>query len=289
MRSIYTLFLVMGLSLLLAVPAMAQTEDELVAQFLKKTEKNKVRKVGFFVVNGSFGRLNRDNDYNKFSVRVSPLISSVDGSSVGIEKINYSQEFFGGFGFIVSPKSSATIGFSYWLKMGSSEFGDMNLSLVNLGASDPTYDFELNSQVQVYGIAGDLDYYLVNPPGADGQLNNLSFKVGGGLGYYFARWQVWEGFTGFNLTTGVPEVIDGKLKGSAIGVSLQVSAEYPIKLGGLVMEGSARYLYLNFTDMKWYNSYNEETVATVNNSGLPVELNMSGPRFRIGLKRYFSW
>jgi hypothetical protein len=289
MRSIFVAFLVISLSLLLVIPAMAQTEDELVAQFLKKTEKKKTKKVGFFIINGSFGRLNRDNDYNKFSVRVTPLITSVDGTTIGVDKIDYSQEFFGGFGFIVSPKSSASIGFAYWLKMGSSQSGDMNLSLVNLNASDPAYDFDLKSEVQVYGIAGNVDYFLTNPPDADGQLTNLSFKIGAGLGYYFANWEVWDGFTGYNLATGEPEVINGELEGQALGVSLQLAAEYPINLGGLVLESSAKYLYLNFTDMKWYNSYNEETVATVNNSGLPVELNLSGPRFQIGLKRYFSW
>lgn len=288
MRSLFALILVIGMSLLLTVPALAQSEDELVAQFLKKAEKSKVKKVGFFVVNGSFGRLNRDNDYNKFSVRVTPLISSVDGGAIAVDKINSSYELFGGFGVMVSPKSSASLGFTYWLKMGSSQFGDLNLSLVNMNDPNPLYDFELKSQIQVYGITGNADYYLTAPPDSNGQVNGLSLKVGGGFGYYFAGWELWDGFTGLNLITNQPEVIDGKLKGSAPGVSLQIGAEYPISLGGLVLEGTARYLYLNFTSMKWYNSYNEETVATVNQT-VPVELNLSGPRIHVGLKRYFSW
>ena len=51
-----------GLCLMLAGSAFGQTEDELVAKFLDKAEKQKTKKVGFLVVNGSFGRLFRDND-----------------------------------------------------------------------------------------------------------------------------------------------------------------------------------------------------------------------------------
>lgn len=289
MRSTFTLILVVGLSLLLVAPAIAQTEEELVAKFLKKAEKRQIKKVGYFVVNGSMGRLNRDNDYNKFTTRVSPLILSASGGTEGIEKMEYSHEFFGGFGVKTSAKSAATIGFTYWLKMGSSQVGDFNLSLVNLDDPNDHYGFELNSEIQVYGFSGQVDYYLSNPPDKDGILNTLAFKIGAGLGYYFAQWKLWDGFTGFNLNTATAEVINGELKGSAPGFSAGLSAEYPINLLGLVLETNVRYLYLNFTSMKWYNQYNQETVATVNNSGLRVDLNMSGPRVQMGLKRYFSW
>jgi len=289
MRSILAFILAIGLSLLLVVPAMSQTEDELVAQFLKKAEKARVKKVGFVVVNGSFGRLNRDNDYNKFSVRVSPLISSVGGGTVGVARIYDSQELFGGLGLMVSSKTSGTIGFGYWLKMGSDQAGDLNLSLVNLDDPNPVYDFTLKSQVQVLAVSAQMDYYITNPPDRDGILHALALKVGVGAGFYFANWELWDGFTGFNIDTGEPEVIGGKLKGSAPGFSAQAAMEYPMKLGGLVVEGSLRYLYLNFTGMKWYNDSNQEVVATVNNSGTRVNLNMSGPRVQLGLKRYFAW
>ncbi len=289
MRSILAFFLAIGLSLLLVVPAMSQTEDELVAQFLKKAEKTQVKKVGFVIANGSFGRLNRDNDYNKFSVRVSPLISSVSGGTVGVNRIYDSKELFGGFGLMVSPKTSGMIGFGYWLKMGSKQSGDLDLSLVNLDDPNPVYDFNLKSQVQVYAISAQMDYYVTNPPDRDGILHALAFKVGAGAGFYFANWQLWDGFTGFNIDTGQPEVVGGNLKGNAPGFSAQASMEYPMQLGGLVVEGSLRYLYLNFTGMRWYNDNNEEVVATVNNSGTRVNLNMSGPRVQLGLKRYFSW
>jgi hypothetical protein len=279
----------MGLSLLLITPTMAQTEDELIAKYLKKAEKKSTKKVGYLVINGSFGRLYRDNDYNKFSNRVSPLVASVGGGDGELEKINKSIEIFGGFGMMASPKTSVEFGFTYWLKQGSTETGDFNLSLVNLDDPLDHYGFELQSEIQIYGFTGGMDYYLSDPPDKDGQLHNLAFKVGGGFGYYFANWELWEGFTGFNLNTSESEIIGNKLTGSAPGFTANVAAEYPIGLGGLVFEAEARYLYLNFTGMNWYNSNNEEVVATVNNSGTKVELDMSGPRIQLGFKRYLSW
>ncbi len=289
MRSIFAIVMVIGLSLLLITPTFAQTEDELVAKFLKKAEKKQEKKVGYLIVNGSFGRLNRDNDYNKMSVRVSPLVSSIGDGTGEVEKINSSYELFGGFGIMPSPKTSLELGFSYWLKQGSAQTGDFNLSLLNSDDPDDHYGFDLNSEIQIYGFSASVDYYLSEPPDKDGNLNNLAFKVGGGLGYYFASWELRDGFTGYNLSTGEPEVISGQLTGGAPGFTASLSAEYPINFAGLVIEGEARYLYLNFTSMNWYNSNNEEAVATVNNSGAQVELNMSGPRVQFGLKRYFSW
>jgi len=289
MRSIFTIVMVIGLSLLLVTPVFSQTEEELVAKFLKKAEKKHNKKVGYLVLNGSFGRLNRDNDYNKFSDRVTPLVSSIDADGGSIDKINSSYEFFGGFGIMASPKTAAEFGFAYWMKQGSSQSGDFNLSLVNMDDPDNHYGFDLKSEVQIYGFSGNIDYYLSEPPDREGNLNNLAFKVGAGLGYYFASWELWDGFTGYNLSTNEAEIISGKLTGSAPGITLSLAAEYPINLAGLVIEGKARYLYLNFTGMNWYNSNNEETVATVNNSGTPVELDMSGPRIQFGFKRYFSW
>jgi hypothetical protein len=289
MRSFFFVIMVIGLSLLLITPAFAQTEDELVAKFLKKTERKQSKKVGFLVVNGSFGRLFQDNDYNKFTTRVNPLLASVGSTTPTVEKINNSYELFGGFGMISSRKTAAQFGFTYWLKQGSAQTGDFNLSLVNMNDPGDLYGFNLKSEIQVYGLTGEVHYYLSEPPDKYGKLHNIAFKLGAGFGFYFANWELWDGFTGYNLSAGTSEVIEGKLKGSAPGFKALAGAELPIGLAGLVVEGAAQFLYLNFTGMKWYNSNNEETVATVNNSGKKVELNMSGPRVQLGLKRYFSW
>jgi hypothetical protein len=289
MRSSLTFLFIFVISLLLISPVFAQTEDELVAKYLKKAEKRQIKKVGFVVLNGSIGRLNKDNDYNYFVNKVSPLMSTATGSPVEVDGIFRTTDFYAGFGIVTTQKSSAQIGFNYWLNQGSTQSGDFNLSLVNLNDTGNRLSFELKSQIQIYGVSGLFDYYVMNPPDEDGVLNNFSFKLIGGGGYYFAKWDLWEGLTGHNLNTGAPEDVGGQLSGSALGLTGGVAVEYPINLGGIVVESSLKYLYLNFTGMKWYNSNNEQVTVTYNNSGDKVNLDMSGPRAQFGFKRYFSW
>lgn len=290
MRSKLFSILILGLAIFLAAPVFCQTEDEIVANFLKKTEKKKTKHtVGFFMINGSYGRLNRDNKYNYFATKVTPLVTSVDGSSTLVADISNTKQFTAAFGFMTSRRTAVSLGFSYWLKLGSSRTGDFNLSLVNTDDPDSHTGFKLNSEVQILGGCANFDYYLSNPPEKDGGLRKLAVKVSAGGGYYKAGWQLWDGCAGYNTTTLQSEAIGGKLTGSAPSATIGISAEYPINFGGLVMEGLLNYTYLNFTNMKWYNSNNEEVVATYNNSGGRVDLNFSGPRVQFGLKRYFSW
>jgi hypothetical protein len=290
MRSKFFSFLVLGLALLVAVPAFSQSEDEIVASFLKKTEKKKSKHaVGFFVLNGSYGRISRDNKYNYFAGRVTPLVTSTNGSSTLVDDISNTQEISGAIGFMTSRKTAVSLGFSYWLKLGSSRTGDFNLSLVNENDPNPHAGFDLKSEVKVIGACANFDYFLSNPPDKDGVLRKLAVKLTAGGGYYKASWQLWDGFAGYNLTSLQSEAVGGKLSGSAPGGNLGISAEYPINFGGLIMEGLLRYTYLNFTNMKWYNGSNQEVVATYNESGSRVDLNFSGPRVQLGFKRYFSW
>ncbi len=289
MRSMLTVMTVALLSFLLVVPALAQTEEELIAKYLEKTEKKHQTKVGFIVLQGSYGLLSEDSDYNKFAQGISPWISG-DVTAVPVEGIYRSKEFHAGFGLMTTPKIAATIGFSYWLQMGSSTTGDFSLSLVNHDSPSGTQeDFALRSEVQVYGFSGSLDYYLLNAPTPEGQLNGLAFKVQGNIGYYFANWELWDGFAATNLYLSQTDELAGKLTGSAPGFALGLAAEYPIGLFGLVVEGGARYQYLNFSKMKWYNDLNHENVVTVPDTGERVELDFSGIRGQFGLKRYFNW
>lgn len=289
MRSFFAYILVSFLVLVLAVPAMAQTEDELVAKFLKKAEKKQIKKVGYFILEGSYGKLGTNSDYNEFASGVSRYLFSSSGESVGIDGIYRSKEIYAGFGLMTNPKMAASVGLSYWLKMGSSENGDYNLTLVNASDTDDRSDFDLKSEVQVYGFSSGFHYYLMNTPDKFGKLHNIAVKANMTAGYYFASWELWEGYTGYNLSTNSGSDIGGKLTGSAPGVSLGLSLEYPTPLAGLVLEGSASYFYLNFSKMKWYNDNNEENVVVYNNDADRVELDFSGPRANFGLKRYFSW
>ena len=79
--------IILILSIFLAVPVMAQTEDELVAKFIKKTERKQKKKVGFVVFNGSYGKLPTQSSYNTFANGTTPLISSSDGSTSTIDGI----------------------------------------------------------------------------------------------------------------------------------------------------------------------------------------------------------
>ncbi|MEZ5359600.1 MAG: hypothetical protein R3F48_12345 [Candidatus Zixiibacteriota bacterium] len=289
MRSFFTYLLVVFLVFVLAVPAMAQTEDELVAKFLKKAEKKQIKKVGYFILQGSYGKLGTNSDYNQFASSVSRYLFSATGESVGIDGIYRSKEFYLGFGLMTSQKTSASVGISYWLKMGSSDNGDYNLTLVNSNDMENRTDFDLKSEVQIYGLSSGFSYYLLNAPDKEGVLHNFALKTNISGGFYFASWNLWEGYTGYNLSTSTSEDIAGKLTGSAPGLSVGLSMEYPTPLMGLVLEGSASYFYLNFSKMKWYNDNNEENVVVYNNDADRVELDFSGPRANFGLKRYFSW
>ncbi|MDD4052595.1 MAG: hypothetical protein PHR28_11950 [candidate division Zixibacteria bacterium] len=284
---------VLGLSLLLAVPAFSQTEDEVIARFLQKAEKNTVekqqKKVGFVVFNGSYGRLKNMNDYNQFAEGMSPFVTGLNGSYDHIDGIFRSKEFFGGMGYMVTPKFSLTGGFSYWLKMGNTPVGDYDLSLAFPTDTAAHNEFELESEVQVYGISVDAGYYLINPPDNNAVLKAIAVKLSLGTGYYFANWSLWQGYLGYNLSTQDYEEIGGKLTGKAPGIMAGISFEVPLKVAGLVMEGMARYQYLNFGKMKWYNDESEETVVVHQGSQERVKLDLSGPRAQFGLKRYFSW
>lgn len=281
--------IILILSILLAVPVMAQTEDELVARFIRKTERKQKKKVGFIVFDGSYGKLANGSSYNNFARSTSPLISSSDGSSTAIDGIYRSKEFFLGFGMMTSPRTSVIIGANYWLKLGSSNTGTFNLSLTNPDDLVDHAGFDLKSEIQVYGMSTRFNYYLLNQPTRTGVLEKVALKLGLGGGYYFARWNIWEGYSGYNVSTSQPEVINGRLSGSSLGFTAGLSAEAPLGFGGLVFEASAKYHYLNFSKMKWYNSNNEETVVAAVNSSDRIDLDFSGPRAQFGFRRYFNW
>ena len=63
-----------------------------------------------------------------------------------------------------------------------------------------------------------------------------------------------------------------------------------MKFGGLVLSGEASYLHLNFTNVAWYNSVDQEVVATYGGTDATrVDIALSGVRAKINLKKYFSW
>lgn len=289
MRSKLFILISLLIGLFLAGSIQAQTEEELVARFLKKADKHHVKKVGFITFSGSYGKLSTVSDYNQFAIKTSPNIVNIGTEGRLVEGIYRSKEFNLAMGVMTSPKTSMEFGVAYWLKLGSNNVGNYNLSQVNYLDSVNHTGFELESKVQVFGITGNLNYFLFNNPDRDGTLHGSALKLGFGAGYYFARWNLWEGYSSYNLNSSVQQALTGKLSGSSIGLTASLGGEIPLKMGGIVIEGAVKYLYLNFAKMKWYNSNNEENVVTYNSDNDRVELDLSGGRVHFGLKRYFSW
>ncbi len=289
MRNKLFILISLMIGLLLVGSIQAQTEEELVARFLKKADKHQIKKIGFVTFSGSYGKLMTQSDYNSFASQISPNITTTTGGTGLVEGIYRSKEFNLTMGMITSPTTSMEFGVSYWLELGSDQTGNYNLSQVNYDDSVIHDGFSLESKVQVYGINGNLNYFLFNAPDRDGILHGSALKLGLGAGYYFARWNLWEGYSSYNLNTSAQQALGGKLSGSSLGFTASLGSEIPLKFGGVILEGSVKYLYLNFAKMKWYNSDNQENVATFNNNDDRVELDLSGGRVQFGMKRYFNW
>jgi len=114
-------------------------------------------------------------------------------------------------------------------------------------------------------------------------------RVDGSVGYYQASWDLWDGYQNLNLATSVPEGVNTTLKGTAPGFSFGVGADYPLPFFDMALGVDVSYLYLNFTNVAWYNAEDEEIVATYNGTAdSRVDLNLSGARARIELKRFFK-
>lgn len=289
MRSKWVYSLTAILVAILAGSLFGQTEDEIIAKYLKKTEVRNSNRIGYVVVTGCYGRLGTGNDYNRFGEDLSRFVTGLNGSYDHIDGIFRSKEFYAGLGMITSSRTALEAGLTYWMKMGNSPQGDYNLSLAFPDDTSDHLGMQLKSEVQVYGFSGNFAYYVTNPPDKSGLLRSLAIKTNLGAGYYFANWQLWDGFNTFNLSTQDYEPLDGKLTGTAPGFTVGMTLELPVGFGGLVMEGGARYQYLNFANMKWYNSKSEENVVTYNGTTERVKLDLSGPRAQFGLKRYIAW
>lgn len=276
MRSRLLILLTLAISLASVTPAFCQTEEEVVAKYLKKAEQKREKKIWFVTASGLYGKLSDDNQYNDFRAN----------SATGLDGIYRSKELSVGFGLIAAKNLAVGASVNYWFKLGNEATGDY----VNL-TEDPietVANTDMKSNLQVYGFTGNIDYFVMNSPDKFGVLRGPALKISVGAGYYFARWELWKGFMGYNLDTETSEEIDDKLTGGAFGGSVGLAAEMPINFGGLVAEGALRYEYLKFSKIKWYNADDQEVVVIGNAVPERVELDLSGPRVQLGLKRYFS-
>ena len=270
-------------ALTVAVPAFADTEDEIISRYLKKKEKQRKHKIYFGSLSFSYGKLSDDNDYNTFSNYANANIGP-DNPMTGIWR---SKEISANMGMMITRNASFQLGLDYWLKMGDNKTGDYDFGISPLGTQK---DFNLISEVQVYGLTAGVDYHLLNPPDNMGIVNGFNVRVGGGGGVYFSKWEVWNGANSFNLSTSVLEENVDPLKSIAPGFSAWVGADYPIGFFGLLVSANVSYLYLNFNDVHSYNDIDEELYLSYSsNPDDRVELDFSGFRGKFEFKRYFKW
>lgn len=271
-----SLFIFCGGSILSA----AETEQDIVNRFLKKTETKHVKKISWIAANFTLNRINRDNDYNKFA-----NYSSDHFSNTTLPWLGEAKSFGIDLGLLLGKKFTWSVGGEYWLKMGTNKTGSFNYTPPD---ASPSVVDNLVSEVTVWGVSSTIQYYLYNPPSKSDLLNRLAVRVGGSVGYYQASWDLWDGYQNLNLATSTPTGTNTTFKGSAPAFSINAGVDYPLSFLDMALGIDIGYLYLNFTKVAWYNQSNEEIIATYNGaSDGRVDLSFSGVRGKVELKRFF--
>jgi len=281
--------LMIGIALLLSVSVSAQTrttsktEQELIDKYLQKSKKVQEKSKKLYWVTGhySINRINRNNDYNKFAIYASSQFSNTDmswlntGSSLGLE-----------FDWLVNKNFSWTLGGEYWMPLGETQVGTFDYTPPS-GNSTVT---ELRSEIKVYGVSTGIQYYLLNPPTPTERLTKPAVRVGVGAGYYQVKWDLWDQYENLNLATATPSPINSTYRDNTLGFTFSVGGEYPISAKGFAFGVDLQYLYLNFKNVAWYNSQDQEIVPTYEgNPTSRVVLGLSGVRAKVELKKFFSW
>jgi hypothetical protein len=262
--------------------ATAETEQEVINRYLQKTVTKHTHKLGWASINFSIDRINRHNDYNDFTIIESAKLSGgsfnwiTEGFSIGAD-----------FGVVFKKRFAWSLGGEYWLKLGEKlPEGDtyLQLSTSTLVSANPM------SELKVFGVTTSFQYFLMNPPQAATGLNKWTVRLGGTVGYYTANWDLWPEYENLNLSTSQPASANTTYKGTAPGFSFNVGFDYPLGLWDMGLAMDAGYLYLNFGNVAWYNTNDEEIVASLDGTeDGRIDLALSGVRGKIELKRYFSW
>ena len=277
--------LTIGAAAILAQPVAAQfTEQEIIDRYMNKSEKQRKQHKKLYWLSGSYAmnRINKHNDYNDFA-----NFTSAQFPSAQIDWLNKGHSFGLEFGWLFSKKFAWSIGGEYWLKLGQNESGNFTYN-PPIGAS--TTVTELISEIKVYGLTSAVHFYLTNPPTAANHLTNLAVKLGAGIGFYQVSWDVWDEYENINLSSSLPAAINATFQDSNIGLTLNAGAEYPLNFGGMSLGVDVHYLYLNFNNVAWYNSQDQEIVASyAGDTDSRVDLQLSGVRGRIELKKFFNW
>lgn len=257
-------------------------EQAIVDKYLKKVENKHVNKLGWFSANAGLNRLFRDNDYNKFVDY--PAGTFVEGR---FSYLDMAKSVGADAGLMISRNIGWQFGGEYWLKMGEQLSGTFTYNPPSGGTAQVTNP---NSEIKVVGFHTGLQYYLLNPPSPQTKLSKLAIRMNGAVGMYSASWDLFSQFENLNLSTASPASTNTTFKDDAIGFRFGLGLDYPLKFGGLNLAVESEYLALNFDQVAWYNQQNNEVIASyTGSSDGRVNLDMSGVRGRIEIKKFFSW
>ncbi len=262
-----------------AIVSANDTEKELTNKFLQRLESKHAQKLtwisGYFSVN----RINRDNDYNKFANFESNNFSTADFSWLGDAK-SFGLEM----GVIFKEKYAWSIGGEYTMKLGEELSGSYLYNPTGTLIENPS------SQISLYGFQTGLQYYIYNAPTLEKKLTSLAIRTGISVGYYQVKWDLWSDYSNLNLATSAPTGTNTTFQDNAPSFEIHLGADYPTNFLGLDLGLDMSYLYLNFNQVAWYNSQDNEVVASYNGTSEGrVDLNLSGIRGKIELKHFFNW
>ncbi len=283
MRSLMVALLAGILVLSAVMTSQAEnTEQDLINKFLKRTEEKHSSHLSWMSGSFSMNRINRDNDYNSFADFESTNFTNTDLNWLGEAKILGVDA-----GVIFMEKLSLSVGGEYWLKLGESQTGSFQYSPP--GGPAITID-DLKTEVQVWGVSTGVSYYFFNKPTTANGLLKPALRVGGTVGLYQATWEVWDEYQNLNLSTALPEGQNIEYKSTAPGFGFNLGLDYPLKWHGIALGMQFGYEYLNFNDIAWYNASDEEIVASYDGTQQGrVELDLSGFKGKIEIKRFFNW
>jgi hypothetical protein len=269
-------------------PSIKTTPDEAAAKakFIKDSEEKHAPRVSFLALRVGGGLLD-GGDYNKFAAFNNSNITRTDGGSEVLRELSNSYEIGIEMGVMLGAKSSISLNVDYWLKNGSNVVGDYTFGVAPLGSQT---GFALQSEITVYGAAANFGYFLLNPPSKLGVSKGLSVEAIGSAGFYFSKWDVWQGSGNVNLSTGLFEQVGGSMTDQSPGFGAGMRFSLPTGVFGTSLALEGGYLQLKFSNPSWKNSSNEEIFATFSaNSTDKVELDFSGLRSKFEIRKFLSW
>jgi hypothetical protein len=288
-RERLVLFAILLISmLLLPLSLKAGTEEEMVQKFLaqhQETTKRHVMIAPYFSF--SYGKVN-PSGYHNFTGETNKYIQAVGSTdATALASVHRITSFEGGMSLLIN-RGLISVAFDYWMTVGSAKQGDFIVYTdLIAGTYEDVDNFTLQSEIKVWGVYLNYQYFLHNPPVPEVGLNGLAARLGAGIGYYGAYWSLWDGFGGYIQGTDEYYELTDNLSGSGPGFHLSAGIEYPA-FKGLVLAADAKYLWLNFEKLSKRIDRENELYLVHSETLEPIEIDFSGPRLNLSIKHYFT-